>query len=89
MPLNVRSIAVSLAVLSFFFLSSISAACGLSAYICCKRALAGAILAYIGSCIAVKLINIILLDAMIIDRLNRENASAGSKKNSDRKGQQQ
>ncbi len=89
MPLNVRSIAVSLAVLSFFFLSSISAFYGLSAYVCCRRALAGAFLVYIGCVITVKLLNIILLDAMITDRLNRESTQAGSKRQPDRKGQRQ
>jgi hypothetical protein len=89
MPINVRSTAVSLAVLSFFFLSSVSAFCGLSAYVCCKRALAGAVLAYIGCFIMVKLLNIILVDAMITDKLNRDNTQQGSKRQPDRKGRQQ
>jgi hypothetical protein len=89
MPLNVRSIAVSLAVLSFFFLSTVSAFCGLSADVCCKRALAGAVIVYIGCVIMVKLLNIILVDAMITDKLNQENTQQGNKRQPDRKGRQQ
>ncbi len=90
MPLNVRSIAVTIAVLSFFGLGLIGGLSGLSAYICCKRALAGAFVVYVCSCIAVKLINMILIDAMITDRLNQENNRiASNKQKPDRKGQQQ
>ena len=87
MLLNVRSIAITLAVISFFCLSSISALSGLSAYICCRRAIAGSLLVYISCCIAVKLINMILIDAMITDKLSQENKrTASNKTNPDRKG---
>jgi hypothetical protein len=89
MPLNTRSIAASIAILSFFCLSALCGFSGLSADICCKRAIAGAALVYIGCRIIVKVINIILIDAMITDRLNRENSSASGNKNNNRKGQQQ
>jgi hypothetical protein len=75
MPLHVRSIAVSISVLCFFGLSLIGSMSGLSPYICCKRAIAGALLVYIAACFAVKAINMILINAMIASR--RENVNSG------------
>ncbi len=65
MPLGVRSIAVSIAVICFFSLSLISWVSGLPPFTCCKRALVGAVFAYIAGTLAVKAINTILINAMI------------------------
>jgi len=47
----------------------------LSPYVCCKRAIAGAAVAYIAGSFAVKAINAILIDAMIMNKMNqRENS---------------
>jgi len=70
MPLHVRSIAVSIAVICFFALSIIGGFCGLSPFVCCKRALIGAILAYIVGGWALRAINAILIDAMITSQMN-------------------
>jgi len=70
MPLHVRSIAVSIAVICFFALSIICGFCGHSPFVCCKRALIGAILAYIVGGWAVRAINAILIDAMISSQMN-------------------
>ncbi len=75
MPLHVRSIAVSIAVICFFVLSLIGGFCGLSPFICCKRALIGAVLAYIAGGWAVRAINAILVDAIIADQMNRQDDS--------------
>ena len=75
MPLHVRSIAVSIAVICFFVLSLIGGFCGLSPFVCCKRALIGAVLAYIAGGWAVRAINAILVDAMIADQMNRQDDS--------------
>ena len=72
MPLHVRSIAVSIAVIYFFGLSLIGWISGLSPFTCCKRALLGAALAYIAGTLAVKAINAILISAMITDRMDRQ-----------------
>lgn len=72
MPLHVRSIAVSIAVLCFFGLSLVGWISGLSPFTCCKRALAGAALAYIAAALAVKAINAILINAMIAGRMNKQ-----------------
>jgi hypothetical protein len=71
MPLHVRSIAVSIAVICFFGLSIICGVSGLSPFTCCKRALAGSVIVYILSVCAVKAINAILLNAMLASRLNK------------------
>jgi len=72
MPLHVRSIAVSVAVICFFGLSLIGCVSGLSPFTCCKRALAGAVLAFIAVTLAVKAINAILIDAMIKRHMNKQ-----------------
>jgi len=71
MPLHVRSIAVSIAVICFFGLSIICWVSGLSPFTCCKRALGGAVIVYILSVCAVKAINAIVLNAMIASRINK------------------
>ena len=72
MPLHVRSIAVSIAVICFFGLSLVGWISGLSPFTCCKRALLGAALAYIAGTWAVKAINAILISAMITSRMDRQ-----------------
>ncbi|MBA7600638.1 hypothetical protein ES703_07696 [subsurface metagenome] len=72
MPLHVRSIAVSIAVICFFGLSLVGWISGLSPFTCCKRALLGAALAYIAGTWAVKAINAILISAMITNRMDRQ-----------------
>jgi hypothetical protein len=72
MPLNARLIAVNTAVTFLFALGLIGSAVGLSHFTACKRALAGALLAYIVVRLVVKAINTILLDAMITKQLERE-----------------
>jgi len=75
MPLHVRSIAVSIAVICFFVLSLIGWFYGLSPFVCCKRALIGAVLAYIAGGWAVRAINAILVDAMIANQMNQQDGS--------------
>jgi hypothetical protein len=75
MPLHVRSIAVSIAVICFFILSLIGWVSGLSPFVCCKRALIGAMLAYVAGGWAVKAINIILVNAMITSQMNQQEGS--------------
>jgi hypothetical protein len=72
MPLHVRSIAVSIAVVCFFGLSLVGWISGLSPFTCCKRALLGAALVYIAGTWAVKAINAILISAMIANRMDRQ-----------------
>ncbi|HEC03184.1 MAG TPA: hypothetical protein ENI81_06560, partial [Phycisphaerales bacterium] len=72
MPLNVRSVAVSIAVICFFLMSLIGWASGLTPFVCCKRALIGAVLVYLGGSWAVRAINSILVNAMIANRVDEQ-----------------
>lgn len=72
MPLNVRSAAISVAVICFFSLSLIGWTSGLAPFTCCKRALVGAAVAYIAGVWAVKAINAVLMNAMITNQVKRQ-----------------
>ena len=72
MPLHVRPIAISAAVIFFFFFSFVGWFSGLSPYVCSKRALMGAALVYIAGSWAVKAINSILVSAMISNEINQQ-----------------
>lgn len=78
MPLHVRSIATSIAVICFFGIAIISGISGIMPFTCCKRAIIGAVIGYIISIYAVKMINAILINAMIKSQMNqgKEQASA-------------
>ena len=84
MPLNVKSISVNLAILFFFCLSIIALMSGLSPFVCCKRAIIGAFSVYIIANIAIRLINMVLIDAMItknIEQLKNFDSIQNRKKN--------
>jgi hypothetical protein len=72
MPLDVRPTAIYSAVIAFFGVSFIGWFYGLSPFTCCKRALAAAVLAYIVAALAVKLINVIIIDAIIDNQMNKK-----------------
>jgi hypothetical protein len=72
MPLHVRSVAVSIAVTCFFGLSFVGWISGLSPFTCCKRALLGAVLAYIAGTWAVKAVNAILISAIIENQMDKQ-----------------
>ena len=72
MPLHVKSIAVSIAVTCFFGVSLIGWISGLSPFTCCKRAIVGAVLAYIAGTWAVKAVNAILISAIVTNEMNQQ-----------------
>lgn len=78
MPLHVRSIAVSISVICFFGLSLIGWISSLSPYVCCKRAIVGAVIVYITSSFTIRAINTILINAMIANQLNQQENSSFS-----------
>lgn len=65
MPLDARKISINIAVIFCFILSILMLISGLPPFTCCKRALIGAVIVYIIAGIAVRLINLILIDAMV------------------------
>jgi type III secretory pathway component EscU len=79
MPFNVRSIAASVAVTCFFSVAIIGWISGLSSFTCCKRAIAGAVFGYVVGVLVVKIINAIVISAMVDSYVNkqRENSGAG------------
>ena len=81
MPLNVRSIALSTAVMCFFAVSLIGWVSGFAPFTCGKRALTAAFVVYIIITLAVKAINTILINAMINSQMNQQKG-----KNSDNGG---
>lgn len=86
MPLNARYIAVTVGVISYFGMSFISWISGLSPFTCCKRALVGAVVAYIAASLAVKAINMILIGAMISSQANHASREAESEQKETRGG---
>ena len=73
MPLQIRRIAVSTAVVCFFGIGVVGSLGGLSPGTCCRRAVVGAAIGYLVAAIAVRAINAILTQAMIADRIRKEN----------------
>jgi hypothetical protein len=76
MPLHVRSIAVSVAVIFFFGLSLVGWIGGLSPFTCCKRSLVGAVVAYMATAFAVKAVNAIMINAMIKRQISKQKEKA-------------
>jgi len=72
MPLNARPIALNFAVICFFGISFVTWLSGLAMFTCCKRAVAGAVLAYVTAALAVKSINAILISAMVENQMRRQ-----------------
>ena len=70
MPLHVRSISLSLAVIFFFTVSLIGWVSGFSPFTCCKRALTAAFIVYVITALSVRAINAILINAMIDSQMN-------------------
>lgn len=78
MPLNARQIAVSISVICFFALGFIGWFSDLTPFTCCKRAIAGALLAYFAAACALKAVNAILTNAMITKHLNKQKEQPGA-----------
>jgi len=72
MPLQVRLIAVSIAVICFFSIAIVGWLSGLSPFTCCKRATIAALITYLVTAWAVKIINVILVNSMITTRMNKQ-----------------
>ena len=77
MPLHVRSISVSVAIICFFGIAVIGWISRLSPFTCCKRALTAAIIACLIATLALKAINAILMNAMIQKQMEQQKENAG------------
>ena len=72
MPLDARSISVSVAVICFFAIAVVGWISDISMFTCCKRAIIAAIITYVVTVLAVKTINTILIDAMVKNQMNKQ-----------------
>jgi uncharacterized membrane protein YidH (DUF202 family) len=72
MFLNDRLIAVGFSVLGFFGIAIVGWFSGLSQLTCCKRAMIAAFLVYIVVLIAMKVVNIILTEALIDRQMKQQ-----------------
>lgn len=81
MPLHVKSISISLAVVFFFMISVIGSIAGLTPFVCCKRALIGSTAAYIVTSFVVRMVNRILIEAMVQAKMNQENGDVSARGN--------
>ena len=76
MPLNDRTISISIAVMCFFSVAVVSSIRGISSFTCCKRAMAAAVIMYIVTSLVVKIINAILISAMVNSQINKQKGAA-------------
>ena len=81
MPLNIRSIAVSFAVMCFFAVGFAAWLSGLTPFTCSKRALTAALLAYIAAALAAKAANAILISAMAENQMRQQKEQNGGGEN--------
>jgi len=79
MPLQVRPIAVGFAVMCFFLMCIVGALGGVSPSTCSKRALAGALVTYIGASLLIRAINAILTHAAIDNWVKQQEEQPGDK----------
>jgi hypothetical protein len=54
---------------------------GLAPFTCCKRALIGAVVAYLAGAAAARLVNAILTQAMVMSHIHEDKEQAGGSKN--------
>jgi len=78
MPLQVRPTAIMVAVLFFFVIALVDWFSGLDTFTCCKRAVTGAVLSYVAVALAIRLINVILLNALIDNQVNKRKQEINS-----------
>lgn len=74
MLLQTRPIAFTTAVIAFFILSIVGSVVSLSPYTCCKRAVLGAMAAYVVATVAMRAVNAILTQAMIASQISKDHA---------------
>lgn len=72
MPLEGKSISLRTAVASVFIVAVIGWFMELEPFVCCKRAVIGAVAAYILTRIAVNIINHILISALVNFRMKQQ-----------------
>jgi hypothetical protein len=77
MLVQIRSIAVTAAVLCFFTIGIVGSLCGLSPDTCSRRAFLGAVGAYLAASAAVRAVNAIVTQAMIASQMDKDKEDSG------------
>ena len=77
MPLNTRSIAVTMAVICFFGVGFIGWFSGFSPFTCCRRAVVAAMFGGAAGALTVKAVNAILISAMATNQMKQRKEEAG------------
>ncbi len=72
MPLQIRPIAISTAVLCFFAIGIVGSLGRLSPWTCCQRAVLGAAIAYFAAGATVRAINAVVTQALISHQMRKE-----------------
>ena len=72
MPLQVKSISMSIAVICFFIIAFFGWFAQLDPFVCGKRAIVGAVITYLVSKTAVNIINNILISALVKARMEQQ-----------------
>lgn len=78
MLFNIRSIAAGFAVLGFFVIAILGWISGLSQLTCCKRALIVAIIVYFSCSLALRVVNAILMDAIVNSQMKQKDKEAAN-----------
>jgi hypothetical protein len=81
MPLHVKSISISVAVICFFVIAIVGWCSDVSPFTCCKRAMGAAVIVYIAASLAVKAINVILIEVMVEKQMNQQKGNANDSGN--------
>jgi hypothetical protein len=71
MPFNVRSTAITTAIIAFFTTASIGAFCKHRPFTCCKRGLLAMFITYVAVSFVMKIINTIVINAIITKQVDQ------------------
>lgn len=71
MPIETKPLAIKIAVTIFFICAIAGWANSVSCEVCCKRGLLGAFIAYIVTTFALKIVNAILIQAIITKQIKK------------------
>lgn len=81
MPFNARSISISCAVISFFAVAVIGLFNNLAPFTCLKRSLTGALVIFIITTFAVRIINSILINAIAKSQMDEQKGTISDNEN--------
>jgi hypothetical protein len=78
MIIDSKHCSIQLAVTAFFVTTCVGSLCGLSPFTCCKRALISALIIYALCRCTVKVLNRIILSALVRSQMNKQEESVSA-----------